>query len=122
MSALLPLYLKTYFADEALFNESKIVTSIYDNGFQGSLDNKLFDKIKFDIPDEKRLETLKESTHFSMQKIAIENSDAVVYGSAVIPTEIEQFIQQTNKKVLPYYSLENIEEPITSFYLNQVLQ
>ncbi|MDP2088463.1 MAG: glycogen/starch synthase [Flavobacteriaceae bacterium] len=122
MSALLPLYLKTYFADEALFNESKIVTSIYNNGFEGSLDSKLFDKIRFDVPNEKKLITLNESTHFNMQKIAIENSDAVVYGSATIPAEIEQYIQQSNKKVLTYYPLDNMEDAITNFYLNQVLQ
>ncbi len=122
MSALLPLYLKTYFADEALFNESKIVTSIYDNGFNGMLDAKLFDKIKYDIPDEKKLKALTDSSHFSMQKIAIENSDAVVYGSSVIPSEIAQFIQETNKPILPYHSLETIEDPIINFYLNQVLQ
>ena len=122
MSALLPLYLKTYFADEALFNESKIVTSIYDNGFQGLLDNRLFDKIKFDIPDEDKLATLKESTHYNMQKIAIENSDAVVYGSASIPAEIEKYIQLLNKKVLTYHPLDKMEDVITEFYLKQVLQ
>lgn len=122
MSALVPLYLKTYFADEALFNESKIVTSIYDNGFKGVLDEKLFDKIKFDIPDEEKLKTLKESTHNNLQKIAIENSDAVMYGSKKIPAEIEAFIHQTQKKVLSYYPLDQYEDAVTDFYLNQVLQ
>ena len=122
MSALVPLYLKTYFADEALFNESKIVTSIYDNGFKGVLDEKLFDKIKFDIPDEEKLKTLKESTHNNLQKIAIENSDAVMYGSKKIPAENEAFIHQTQKKVLSYYPLDQYEDAVTDFYLNQVLQ
>jgi starch synthase len=122
MSALLPLYLKTYFADEALFNESKIVTSIYDNSFKGLLDNKLYEKVKFDISDEDKLSTIKESTHINLQKIAIENSDAVVYGSQSVYPEVEEYIKKLNNKVLPYHSLENIEDAITDFYINQVLQ
>ena len=122
MSSLLPLYLKTYFADEALFNESKIVTSIYDNSFKGILDENLYKKIKFDIPDEDKLVSIKESTYINLQKIAIENSDAVVYGSPIIYPEIEDYIKKLNKKVLTYHPLNTIEEAITEFYINQVLQ
>jgi starch synthase len=122
MSALVPLYLKSYFADEALFNESKIVTSVYNNGFDGLLDEKLYDKIKYDIPNIDKLTVLKDSSHFSIQKLAIENSDAVVYGSANISAEMEAFIQQSNKKTLTYFPLETIENEITSFYKNEVLQ
>ena len=105
-----------------MFNESKIVTSVYDNGFDGLLDEKLYDKIKFDIPNIDKLTVLKDSSHISIQKLAIENSDAVVYGSPSIPAELEEFIQKSNKKTLKYYPLESIENEITSFYLNQVLQ
>lgn len=121
MSALLPLYLKSYFADEALFNESKIVTSVYNNGFEGLLDEKLYDKIKFDIPDLDKLASLKDSSHTSIQKIAIDNSDAIVYGSSTVSSEIDDYIKKSNKKTLSYLPLENLEDAVTDFYLNQVL-
>ncbi|PCH49990.1 MAG: glycogen synthase, partial [Flavobacteriaceae bacterium] len=37
MASLLPLYIKEYYKDDALFNDSKIVTSIYNTGFEGTL-------------------------------------------------------------------------------------
>ena len=36
LASFLPLYLKTYYNNEPLFENSKIVTSVYNQGFQGS--------------------------------------------------------------------------------------
>ena len=46
LAALLPLYLKEYFKDEPLFAESKIVTSVYNQSFDGSLNKEMIEKIK----------------------------------------------------------------------------
>ena len=48
MASLFPLYLKTYYKDEPVFENSKIVTSVYDKSFDESLNKKLVDKILFD--------------------------------------------------------------------------
>ena len=49
MAALLPVYLKHYYKDEALFSDTKIVTSVYAQSFEGNLDMELINKIKFEI-------------------------------------------------------------------------
>ena len=50
---LLPLYIKEYYSEEPLFSESKIVTSVYDKDFEGSLNTDLAEKklnlIKFQM-------------------------------------------------------------------------
>ena len=48
MASLLPLYLKEYFKDEPLFTDSKVVTSIYSDGYDGDLGKEMLSKIKFD--------------------------------------------------------------------------
>jgi starch synthase len=40
MASLFPLYLKTYYKDEPVFENSKIVTSVYDKSFDESLNKK----------------------------------------------------------------------------------
>ena len=40
-SCLFPVYMKTYFADEPIFNSSKIVTSVYPKDFDNYLSKKL---------------------------------------------------------------------------------
>ena len=37
MAAMLPIYMKHYYKDEALFADTKIVTSVYNQSFEGTL-------------------------------------------------------------------------------------
>ena len=48
MAALLPIYMKHFYKNEALFSETKIVSSIYSQSFEGTLDAEMINKIKFD--------------------------------------------------------------------------
>ena len=60
MASLFPLYLKTYYKDEPVFENSKIVTSVYDKSFDESLNKKLVDKILFDEINEELIKGLKD--------------------------------------------------------------
>ena len=47
-ASLFPLYLKKLFADDPVFDNSKIVSSIYSKSFGESLSKKIVEKIQFD--------------------------------------------------------------------------
>ena len=48
IASLLPLYLKNYYNEEPMFQNTKVVVSLYKNEIKGKLDKKIVDKIKFD--------------------------------------------------------------------------
>jgi starch synthase len=121
MASLLPLYLKEYYKEEPLFTESKIVTSIYNNDFEGTLDASLANKIKFDKIDPKKTIILETPNHTNILKSAIENSDAVIKASESISDELNDFIIQSKIPVLDYQTEENLTEAYLNFYANEVL-
>ncbi len=121
MAALLPLYLKEYYKDDALFSNSKIVTSIYNNGFEGTLNKELVKKISFDNIDLEKIDSLKEPNHNNLLKIAIENSDAVISGSEDNSEELISYAKSLNIPVLDYQSLDNLEDAYLNFYQTEVL-
>jgi starch synthase len=47
MASMLPIYMKHYYKDEALFADTKIVTSVYSQSFEGVLDIEMINKVKF---------------------------------------------------------------------------
>ncbi|MDB9913876.1 glycogen/starch synthase, partial [Flavobacteriaceae bacterium] len=55
LASFLPLYLKKYYNQEPLFENSKIVTSIFNQGFKGLLNVKVTKKIMFDGIDKKHI-------------------------------------------------------------------
>lgn len=121
MASLLPLYLKNYFADEPLFENSKVVTSVYNNGFGGELASNCVDKIKFDGIAEDQFDDLKVPNYTNLMKVAIDNSDAMIIGSDELPAELSKVLMETDKPVLKYHSKEDFSEAYLDFYQNQVL-
>ena len=121
LASLLPLYLKEYYKDEPLFTDSKIVTSVYNQSFDGTLNKDMAEKIKFDNIVNGTVETLAEPTYNNLMKIAVDYSDAIIVGSSEIPKELEGYLKDANKPVLEYHDISNFEEAYTTFYKTQVL-
>ncbi|MCF1190529.1 glycogen/starch synthase [Mangrovimonas sp. AS39] len=120
LASLLPLYLKEYYQDEPLFNESKIVTSIYGQSFDGTLNKGMSGKIKFDNISDAMVNTLEEPTYNNLMKVAIDNSDALIVGSEVIPDELENYLTNSNKPVLDFKPFDDFSDAYTEFY-NELL-
>ena len=120
MASLLPIYLKEYYKDDALFTNSKIVTSLYNNGFSGALNQELKDKVGFDKVE--NLESINEPIHENLQKIAIENSDAIIIGSEDLSADLIDYAKSLNKPVLDYHPEDDFADAYLEFYQTQILQ
>tara|TARA_B100000795_G_C22806823_1_gene445576 strand:- start:6291 stop:7103 length:813 start_codon:yes stop_codon:yes gene_type:complete len=122
LASFLPLYLRNYYGNEPLFENSKIVTSVYNQGFNGTLNAEVSNKIKFDAIDDQALTPLDNPTFENVMKIAINNSDAVIIGSQDISEELETYIKGIDKPVLPYQQMEDMEREYLDFYQTKVLE
>jgi starch synthase len=121
LASLLPLYLKEYYKNEPLFNESKIVTSIYNQNFEGTLNKDMSNKVKFDNIEGDAIETLKKPTFVNLMKVAIDYSDALIIGSEELPKDIEKHLEASKKPVLEYKNKDEFSEAYTNFYNTEVL-
>lgn len=121
LASLLPLYLKEYYKDEPLFSESKIVTSIYNQSFDDTLDKSMIDKIKFDNVEESAISMLEKPSYNNIMKVAINYSDALIVGSKEIPEELQTYLKNIEKPVLEYQDQDAFAEAYTEFYNTKVL-
>lgn len=122
MASLLPLYLKKYYADEPLFGESKIVTSVYKKGFDEELDKDMIKKISFDGVAEDSIKALTTPNYNNLLKVAVDHSDAVILASEDVPQDLQEYIAQLDKPVLSYVPIQEFEEAYANFYNNEVLK
>ena len=121
LASLLPLYLREFYKTEPLFTESKIVTSVYNQSFEGTLNKEMVNKVKFDELEEDVIGPLSTPNYVNLMKIAIDNSDAVIRGSEVLPDELNNYLSSSDKPVLDYFSIDEFADPYTEFYTNTVL-
>ena len=116
MAALLPLYLQQIYKDDPIFQNSKIITSLYGNEFDTSLNKSMLDKVLFDEIDNKHINALGNPTYENLMKIAIDSSDAIIKGSENISSEINDYLKNYKKPILDYQPLDSFEGPYTEFY------
>ena len=121
MASLLPVYLKHYYKDEGIFAETKIITSVYEHGFDGELNTQLLDKVLFDAIDKEAVAVIEKPNYENIMKLSVMHSDGVVMGSASLSLTLTKFIESSNKPFLPFGTKENMKEVYPLFIKNQVL-
>ena len=121
MASLLPVYLKHYYKNEGIFADTKIVSSIYNSGFQGNLDAKFKDKLAFDNIENGVVEKVVEPNYENLMKLTIDHSDAIVIGSDNLNPTLTKYIESSKKPFLPFAAKDNLQELYTSFIKAEVL-
>jgi starch synthase len=121
MAAMLPIYMKHYYKDEALFADTKIVTSIFNQGFDGSLNSEMGKKVQFDGVPQSAIQELDDPTFENIMMASINHSDGVVIASENITPNLTKFIEASKIPLLPFAPKEKYAEAYTEFYKNQIL-
>lgn len=121
LAGMLPVYMKHYYKHEALFADTKIVTSVYNQSFEGTLDNGMLKKVLFDNVPESDVKMLEVPDYTNIMKASIAHSDAVIIASENLSDELVKFVEASGKPFLPFVGKDKFAEAYTNFYRNQVL-
>lgn len=102
MTSLVPMYLKKSFADDPLFAETRIVYSIFDDEFKGTLNKELAGKAFFEGIGKEDVKHLKVPNYSALIKTAIDFSDAIIKVVDKANPEIEKYLKKCGKPVLEH--------------------
>jgi starch synthase len=115
-TSLIPIYIKKSFIDEPLFSNSKIICSLYDNGFSEKLNKNFPNKILFEGIENSDVKILKEPLYNNLIKLAVQYSDGVIFGSENISKDITDYIQKSKIPYLDHQSSESYIDEYSMFY------
>lgn len=118
MSALIPIYIKKVFRDNPLFNESKIVYSLYDDDFTETFRDGFDKKMTLQNITPEDVTHLQDANYVNLMKTALDFSDGVIMGSEKINPELEDYARSLNIPLLEYQSPENYVDAYNDFYDN----
>jgi starch synthase len=121
ISSLVPLYVKKAYKDNPLFSDTKVVYSIYNDGFDETIAAEMSKKVKLEGVTEKDLTHYKKPSYVSLIKAAIDFSDALVLGDKEINPEIMDYLEKSGKPYLGYHDEESYVAAYDEFY-DKVLQ
>ena len=115
-TSLVPLYIKKAFREDPLFNDTKVVFSIYDDEFKGSLSKEFKKKAIIDGVSEKDMQVMDSLDYLNLMKLAINLSDGVILGSTKINEKVLEYLKTTDKPVLEYQDPDHYVDSYSDFY------
>jgi len=116
MTSLMPYYLKKVYNDDPVFANTRVVYSVYDEGFTETLDKRLSVKLEAGEDFAEQVKVLDDPTFDNLNQFAIEMADGVIAGSETIKAVTEKAMQQTDKMILGYQPVETYADAYSDFY------
>ena len=83
-TSLVPLYIKKAYREDPLFADSKVVFSMYDNGFNNPLDRTFAEKLLVDGVSSDHVSMVKDPSYENLANLAATYSDGLIQGSEII--------------------------------------
>jgi len=116
LTSLVPLYIKKYFYNDPLFKDSKVITSVYDDGFKNSLNPEFNEKLLLEGITDEDISVIKDPNYVNLCKLGINYSDAVIKGMENINADVENHIKSSDKQFLDFQPEDTYIDTYNNFY------
>lgn len=118
MTSLVPAYLRTAYKTDPLFENAKVVYSMYDNSIESSFDESFFEKASINNITPEDLASYKGDAGITLHKGAVTNADGVIVGSENISDDLKGLVSGLDKPVLEFQEGEDYLDGYIEFYNN----
>ena len=102
MTSLIPLYLKTAYKNEPLFQHSKVVYSAYDTTLESTFDEDFIEKATINNLTVDDLQSFKNGTGITLHQGGIAFADAIVEGSDQLYDPVKEKLAAADKPKLEF--------------------
>ncbi|MDE6317401.1 MAG: glycogen/starch synthase, partial [Muribaculaceae bacterium] len=118
ITALAPLYLKKIYDGDPSFRSSKIVYSLVDDNFEGTLDPRFVEKLLMDGFDKEDLKEIADAPvdYKALNRLAMRYSDGIVQVLPDVDPELVEFAKSLGVPFMEYQGDENLAQNYLDFY------
>jgi starch synthase len=97
MTSLIPMYLKTTYKNDPIFQNTKTVFTIYNTTFDYKFNGDLIDKVKMLDIDDSMLTNLESGDYEGFIKIGIEYSDSVIKAGEKLEANLDKLFDKISE-------------------------
>lgn len=117
MTSLVPLYVKTAYKEEPSFRDSKIIFSLYENGFQANFNENFLNQTIIKDMKPKMLQGINQPVNFEeLTKLAINYSDGIIQNAPDTNPALLQYAEEKGLPILPYQGEKDYADAFNAFY------
>ncbi len=116
MTSLIPLYIRTAYKGEPLFQQSKIIYSVYGDTLDKAVTDKFLAKATINNLTSDDLDAYQNGSGVVLHKGAIAFADALIEGSDDVDDAVKEAMAKTDKPILEFPGEEGYLEDYLEFY------
>lgn len=119
ISSLVPLFIKSQYADDPTVGQAKVVFSLFNDSFEGTLDKRFVEKLLLDgFTDGQLLPLTKREgvDWITLNKIGIRYADGVALTSDEVPGELLEYAASLGKPTVKVNTVDIDAAPLVEFY------
>ncbi|MFT4737836.1 MAG: starch synthase [Cyclobacteriaceae bacterium] len=117
MTSLIPLYVKTTYKNDPIFQNSKTVFTLHNNSFSHKFGQDLLEKVKMIDIDDEMLNHLRTADYEGFIKMGMQYSDAINYAKEETSASLQALMDEiSNEKRIEPMQTDNIEESYFNLY------
>ncbi len=102
ISHLVPIYIKKVYMGDPIFSDSKVITSLYNEGINQAFDENIKSKILMPGIKNKDVEVLGPANGINLAKLAIQHSDGIIIGEENLEAELQGILKEGKLPVLDF--------------------
>ena len=114
-TAIAPLYVKKAFREDPLFSKTKVVYSIYNDGFKTPLNSEFKTKVYTDGVTKKDLVVVEKPNYVNVTRLAMNFSDGFITVGDKINPQLKEYVKASNKPTIKH-NPETYVQDYTEFY------
>lgn len=119
-TSLLPLYIKKACIEDPLFENTKVVYSLYNDKVEGPFDKNMARKAEWENANADDLSVIKTPSYNTLSKLAINWADAVVKAEPGLDADIVKHAVKSGKPLLEHTG-EDYADAYSNFY-NEIME
>ncbi|MCB0703822.1 MAG: glycogen/starch synthase [Saprospiraceae bacterium] len=116
MTSLIPAYVKTAYKKEALFQQTKVVYSVYDGEMTDNFSDDFYSKASINNLTEAELSTYQNGDKIALHQGAINFSDALIVGSENLSANVTKLLEESGKPTLERQEGDTMMSAYLDFY------
>ena len=117
-TSLVPMYIKKLYFDDPLFENTKVIYSVFDNGYEGILSESIIEKLMFENLKMEDVEGLANLNINQLNKFASSYADGVIQASHDIDEDVISYIKSLDKPFMAFPGEEDYKDAYLDFYEN----
>jgi len=122
MTSLIPLYLKTAYKTEPIFQNSKVIYSLYQDSLDKNFTSKFVSKASINNLEEEDLVAYQNGEAIALDKGAMSFADAVIQGSADLDKTMLDQLKKLDIPLLDFQEEEGLLAAYLEFYNSLLVQ